>query len=124
VEIAVRVEDATADELRSLHQWLAGEEDLRGRVHLVQNPPQSGTLGTLPDLLQVVLANGGAGAVLAGAVVAWVRNRTTNVTVKLTRADGTMAEVSAERLRNKDAAIVHAVVADLSEALNPRTPQP
>ena len=124
MEIAVRVEDATGDDVRSLYRWLAAEDDLRGRVHLIQSPPQSGTLGTLPDLLQVVLANGGAGAVLAGAVVAWVRNRTTNVTVKLTRRDGTTAEVSAERLRRKDAAMVQAMVADLSEALDPHIPQP
>ena len=118
VEVSLRVEDAPADDLRSLYGWLAGEDDLRGQVHLAQAPPQSGMLGTLPDVLQVVLANGGAGAVLAGAVVAWVRNRTTNITVKLTRKDGTTAEVNAERLQRMDAAAVHAVVNELNQVLN------
>lgn len=121
MDVSVRVEDGTADELRSLYQWLTGEDDLRGRVRLTQAAPQSGTLGTLPELLQVVLADGGAGAVLAGAVVAWVRNRTTDITVKFSRPDGTTTEVSAKRLRGKDAATVHAVVTDLSQLLDPVT---
>lgn len=48
----------TADELRSLHEWLSAEEELRGRVRLVQSPPPPNALGSVPEMLTVALAPG------------------------------------------------------------------
>ncbi|WP_461006533.1 effector-associated constant component EACC1 [Streptomyces capparidis] len=106
-----------ADELRSLHGWLVAEEELRGRVRLVQSAPPPGALGSVPETLAVVLAPGGASAVLASAVIAWMRHRTGEVVCKLTRPDGSSVEVSAQRVRGTDVAQVRELVSELAETL-------
>ncbi|MFI9629393.1 hypothetical protein [Streptomyces sp. NPDC052042] len=108
----------TADELRSLYEWLFTEEELRGRVRLVQSPPPPGALGSVPEMLTVALAPGGVSAVLASAAIAWMRHRTGEVVCKLTRPDGTSVEVSAQRVRGSDVAEVRELVAELTQMLN------
>jgi hypothetical protein len=107
-----------ADELRSLYAWLAGEEEFRGRVWLVEQPPRRGTLGSVPETLALVLAPGGASAVLASAVIAWMRHRTGEVVCKVTRPDGASVEVSAQRVRSTDAAEMRELVGELSGLLD------
>jgi hypothetical protein len=115
VDLVVVVEGpGYGDELRSLYGWLVGEEELRGRVHLKESVPEPGRLGTLPLGLEIALAPGG-GAVLASAVVAWLRYRTSDLTCRVTRPDGGAVEVSAKRVR--DPASVRALVAELSDSL-------
>jgi hypothetical protein len=115
VDVVVAVEGLRAgDELRSLYGWLVGEDELRGRVHLKESAPDPGSLGTLPLGLEIVLAPGG-GAVLASAMVAWLRYRTSDLICRVTRPDGGVVEVSAKRVRNS--ASVQALVAELSDSL-------
>ncbi|GGZ07005.1 hypothetical protein CP967_01240 [Streptomyces nitrosporeus] len=109
--------DGAADELRSLHEWLIVEEELRGRVRLVEAPPPPGTLGTVPEMLTIALAPGGVTAVLASAAIAWMRHRTGEVTCKLTRPDGTSMEVRAQRVRSTDMAEVRELVDGLADML-------
>ncbi|MGP3922826.1 effector-associated constant component EACC1 [Streptomyces sp. 8N616] len=111
-----------ADELRSLHGWLAAEEELRGRVWLVEQPPRRGTLGSVPETLAVVLAPGGASAVLASAVISWMRHRTGEVVCKVTRPDGAGVEVSAQRVRSTDMAEVRELVGELSRLVDSDPP--
>jgi membrane-associated two-gene conflict system component 1 (EACC1) len=59
----------TADELRSLRQWPVAEEELRGRVRLVERAPEPGMLGALTDTLTVALGPGGVAAVFADATL-------------------------------------------------------
>jgi hypothetical protein len=47
--------DAAVEELRSLFTWLAGEEEFRGRVRLVEAVPEPGTLGGWPEAVVVEL---------------------------------------------------------------------
>ncbi|MCX4400079.1 hypothetical protein OG887_43230 (plasmid) [Streptomyces sp. NBC_00053] len=108
----------TADELRSLHEWLSAEEELRGRVRLVQSPPPPNALGSVPEMLTVALAPGGVSAVLASAAIAWMRHRTGEVVCKLTKPDGTSVEVSAQRVRGSDVAEVRELVTELTQMLN------
>jgi hypothetical protein len=115
VDVVVAVEGLGAgDELRSLYGWLVGEEELRGRVHLKESAPDPGRLGTLPLGLEIALAPGG-GVVLASAVVAWLRYRTSDLVCRVIRPDGGVVEVSAKRVR--DSASVQALVAQLSDSL-------
>ncbi|WP_051860360.1 effector-associated constant component EACC1 [Streptomyces anulatus] len=107
-----------SDELRSLHEWLSAEDELRGRVRLVQAPPPPGALGTVAETLTVVLAPGGVTAVLASAAVAWMRHRTGEVVCKLTKPDGTNMEVSAQRVRGSDMAEVRELVGELARMLD------
>lgn len=97
------------DELRSLYTWLVGDPELRGRVRLVEQPPQPGTLGSIPDLLTVA----GPGGVLATAAIAWLRNRTSDVVCTVTRKDGASVEVSAKRVRGSDLATQQRLIQEL-----------
>jgi membrane-associated two-gene conflict system component 1 (EACC1) len=112
------------DPARSLRSWLVDEHELRGHIRLMEGPPEPGQLGSWPETLAVVLAPGGAAAVLAGALVSWVRWHRSDLRVALRRRDGQRAEVEVNRLRGMDAATLPAVIdalgrwldADLTEA--------
>jgi Effector Associated Constant Component 1 len=117
VEVSITVPGATADQLRSLHAWLVNEEELRGRVQLAGPPPRQDALGGTPEMLVVALSQGGAGAVLASALVAWVRHRTSDIVCCLHRPDGTTAQVSGRRVRRADPAMLKELVAELSRSL-------
>ena len=110
MEVAVSVIcEGETDELRSLYRWLVGEPELRGRVRLVERPPQPETLGSIPDLLTVA----GPGGALATAVIAWLRNHTSDVVCKVTRKDGTSVEISAKRVRGSDLAMQQRLMQEL-----------
>ncbi|MGH3899690.1 MAG: effector-associated constant component EACC1 [Pseudonocardiaceae bacterium] len=64
VTASVAGRDAAGEELRSLSAWLAGEEEFRGRVRLVEAAPEPGTLGGWPEAVVVALSQGGAVTVL------------------------------------------------------------
>jgi Effector Associated Constant Component 1 len=107
-----------AEQTRSLFGWLAEEDELRGRVRLVEADPVPGTLGTLPTELMVALAPGGAGTILAGAVIAWIRHRTGEVTCTVTRPDGAYVSVSGTRVRAADTAELGRLVGPVPAALD------
>jgi hypothetical protein len=110
------------DPLRSLRSWLAGEDELRGRVHLVTPPPEPGELGSLADTLRVLLTPGGPAAALATALVSWARRQRTDLRVTLRRGDGVLAEVEVKRLRGLDAAALPATIDALRRCLDDPTP--
>lgn len=105
-------------ELRSLRQRLAAEEELRGRVRLEEPRPEPGTLGAVTDTLTVALGPGGVAAVFAGTLIAWIRHRTSDARYKLTRPDGTVMEVEAQRVRDLDAAGVRALAEQLARSFD------
>jgi hypothetical protein len=107
-----------AEHTRSLFSWLAEEDELRGRVRLVEADPVPGTLGALPTELMVALAPGGAGTILAGAVIAWIRHRTGEVTCTVTRPDGASVSVSGTRVRAADTAELGQLVGQVTAALD------
>ncbi|WP_336116476.1 effector-associated constant component EACC1 [Streptomyces sp. PTD9-10] len=95
VHLADGAEDSTAaDETRSLLAWLTEADELRGRVAPQEGPPVPGTLGPVLDGLVVALGSGGAVTGLTTALVAWIRSRHNDVTVKATRPDGASLEIS------------------------------
>jgi hypothetical protein len=104
-----------------LNVWLAGEDDLCGRVQLVQPPPAPGTLGLVPGALAIALGQGGAGAVLAGALIAWLRHRTSDVMCTLKRTNGSSVELSAKRVQALDAAGMREMLELLSTTLTDET---
>ncbi len=109
--------DHSADEMRSLREWLLAEEELRGRVRLEEGAPEPGTMGTLSDVLTLTLAPGGLAAVFTGAFIAWIRHRTGSADYRLIRRDGSVIEVSAQRVRGLDAAALRTQVTDLLDSL-------
>jgi hypothetical protein len=110
------------DPARSLRSWLVDADELRGRVHTVESSPRLGELGAWVDALAVVLAPGGAAAVLAGAVLSWMRCNRADLRVTLRRGDGEQAEVEVKRLRGLDAASLPAVIEALRRWLDGDTP--
>jgi hypothetical protein len=115
VEVTVTVVSARAGEdARALRRWLADEEELRGRVRLVEPATEPDSLGALADTLMVSLGSGGAATVFAAALVSWIRHRTGDTRAVVQRPDGTRLEITAQRVRSLDAAAVRSIVEELS----------
>jgi hypothetical protein len=121
--------DGGPDDIRNLRQWLIDENDLRGRVELIEQQPKEGELGGVVDSLAIALGSGGAGTVLAQALIAWLRSRTTDLTVRLRGSDGAELTVDAKQVRGMNgpdlAATVHAIAAGLPrDESSRRDPRP
>ncbi|MEU4244069.1 hypothetical protein [Actinoplanes sp. NPDC026619] len=119
---------ADPDELATLHQWLAGEPELRGRVTSRHAPPLPGTLGPVLEALLVAIGPGSTAAALGAALVTWVRGRRGQVSVIVTRADGTTVTLEAKRVRNLNTSALSAelnrIVALLNETERPPADDP
>lgn len=107
----------SADDLRSLRHWLLDVYDLRGPVDLRQADPQPGELGSVTDALVVAVGSGGAITTLTGALVSWLRHRTTDLTVRLVRPDGSAMEIDGRRVRGVDAEQIGGLINDLAAQL-------
>lgn len=97
--VAVDGDDAGAA-LESLIDWLRQEDALRGRLQLRSSAVTPGTMGSLNDTLLVMLGSGGAASVLARSLTEWVKHRTSDVRLTLTRPNGETIEVDGRRIRD------------------------
>jgi hypothetical protein len=77
-------------EAGQLWEWLRQERALAGRVELIRRPPGPTDLGGVLDLLTVAVGSGGAAAVLAQSLSAWLATRRANVKVTVTTEAGTI----------------------------------
>jgi hypothetical protein len=107
----------SAADLRSLRSWMIDTGDLRGPVELRQRDPGPGELGSLTDALVVAAGSGGAVTALAGVLVSWIRHRTSDLTVKVTRPDGSSVEVDGKRIRRLEAEALTVEIERLAEQL-------
>ncbi|MEU0572446.1 hypothetical protein ABZ297_44560 [Nonomuraea sp. NPDC005983] len=112
----------TPAEVRELHAWLRREPELRGGVRLLESPPPTGALGPVAEAVQVLA--GAPVAAVAGAVIAWLRYRTSDVKITVKRPDGTEVQVSAARIKTLNAEQTLAVTAQIETALNNERPLP
>jgi hypothetical protein len=118
VEVTITAVGEDPPDLRSLREWLVQEDELRGRVKLVEPAPQSGSLGATLDALLVVLGPGGAATILAGALISWIRHRRPpEARYEITLPDGTSVKLSTRQVRGMDADAVRKLVADVSQAV-------
>jgi len=90
---------------------------LGGPVDLQQADPKPGELGSLTDALVVAAGSGGAITAIAGALVSWLRHRTTDLTIKITRPDGSALEVDGKRVRGVDSEQLNVMIEDLAAGL-------
>ncbi|MBG0815670.1 hypothetical protein [Planomonospora sp. ID82291] len=104
----VNAEAGGPDRVRELSSWLQEETDLRGRIRPAGSPPGGGTPGPVTGALEITLGSGGELATVAAVVVAWLRTRTGEVSVRLADGDREI-EVNAPGLRNLDHAQVDGV---------------
>lgn len=105
-------------ELPSLQAWLTAT-GVPARTRLAAAAPEPGRLGVASDALMVALAPGGAAIAVLGAIVAWLRSRRSDVTLRITTGEGRTVEVTARRLRDMDADAVAGLVAETVAALDP-----
>ena len=83
MDALISVAAGGAEELIALSEWLAGEDELRGRVRLAPQPIADTQLGAFAEVLIVALGAGGAGTVLASSLKTWLQVRTTTVNLKI-----------------------------------------
>ncbi len=108
-----------ADEVRSLHAWLTAEDEIRGRARLVTGVPGPGVLGPTADSIAVALGPGGISAAVAVGLVTWLRQRRSDVVVRVRGRSGKAIELSAKRVGGLDSAqlreIAHQLAAEFDE---------
>jgi hypothetical protein len=104
------------DELRSLREFLVSEDSLRFRVAVVQRSANEENLGGIIDALSVGLLPGGGLAILAGATISWLRQRTADLTIKITQGDK-VVELESKRIKSLDAAEIRALAESLAAML-------
>lgn len=118
MDVTVTVQDGQgADDLRNLSSWLSGQEELQGRINVVDPPAPPGAMGGLADSLVASLAPGSVAGAFATALVAWIRYRTGNLRTVVRRADGSQVELTAERVRGLDAQALRTTVEELTRTL-------
>jgi hypothetical protein len=81
--------DGDRAELNSLYAWLQRDDEFRGRVRAGTAPLKPGEMGGVMETLTVALGSGGAGAVLAGTLSAWLSVRRARISVDLIAGDRT-----------------------------------
>ncbi|MET8051612.1 hypothetical protein ABZU75_28835 [Streptosporangium sp. NPDC005286] len=117
VRLSVEGENS-ADTVRDLYAWLSQEPELRGRVRIVEGDPEPGALGPVVEGLQMALGAGGAFASTATVLVAWLRSRRGEVSVKLSRGEGQPSmEVTAKGVKDLDVAAAKALTEQLTQVL-------
>lgn len=110
--------ESPADTVRDLYAWLSQEPELRGQIRLVEGDPELGALGPVVEGLQLALGTGGAFASTATVLVAWLRSRRGEVSVKLSRGDGQASmEVTAKGVKDLDVAAAKALTEHLTQVL-------
>lgn len=121
MDVAVIAEGSDrGDQLRSLRRWLLDSQELRGRVEGVERPPETGALGPVLDALAVALGPAGAVTAFATGLIAWLRTRRGEVTIKVTLPDGSSLELTAKRVSGLDSGALQRQVTDLADLLTPR----
>ncbi|MGW3855783.1 effector-associated constant component EACC1 [Micromonospora arida] len=94
-----------AEDLLDLQRWMANESD--AGLHPVRVATGTPDAMGLDEYLQVIVASGGATALVA-CLRSWIRFRRPRVSVEVKTADGTKVTLSAENIKD-DNEIIKAV---------------
>lgn len=120
VAIAVTGEHS-ADDLRSLRHWLAGDDDLNDGNDTADRT-DGGVPDTTPDTPPEEVPHGsitarldrpGAAAALADSLVGWIREHTHDGVYEVRRPDGVSVRISAARVRQTGGAMVRGLISEL-----------
>jgi membrane-associated two-gene conflict system component 1 (EACC1) len=117
VRLTVAGDDAPAA-MRSLEVWLAGHDELHGRVEPVGTAPQPGTMGSVADVLMVTVGPGGVATAVASVLISWIRRQRGKISVSARRPDGTEITLTADHVRGLTTEEVRALVTQLEATLN------
>jgi predicted deacylase len=84
VEVRITVDGDRPDDLYSLHRWLQGDDQIRGRTKVVERAAAPDQMGAIAEALAVSLGGGGTLTVLAGALSTWLgQARRSAITVEV-----------------------------------------
>lgn len=90
MDIAISLEQGSADDLDSLREWLLAEDELRGCVRRsATTPADPGHMGPAIDALTVAVGSGGALSALAASIPLWLKSLRSDIHVVISDADGT-----------------------------------
>ncbi|ARF58649.1 effector-associated constant component EACC1 [Streptomyces gilvosporeus] len=90
--------------LRSLQQWLACDDELRGRVTWQYAPPAPGHMGGTLTALTVILGSGGIAGLIA-PLCTWFTSRRPDVAVSLELGDGRKVSIDVKRATDQSAVL-------------------
>ncbi len=90
--------------LRSLQEWLASDDRLRGRVDWLRGSPQPGHMGAMLDTLTVVLGTGGVAALIT-PLCTWLTSRRPDVSLTVELPNGRKVSVDVKRAHDERAVI-------------------
>ncbi|WP_230859051.1 effector-associated constant component EACC1 [Actinoplanes aureus] len=108
---------------KELSAYLDSQQQLRGRVHLTTERRQ--TSGMTQSIITIIVELGPAAVGgLAGALVTWIRYRTSNTRLTVHRPDGSRIELAAQRVRRLDPDQITELVKQLRDAVDDSPPKP
>jgi Effector Associated Constant Component 1 len=113
-----RAEGSSLDALRSLQAWIAGEQELSGRVRHIPEEPPAGAMGGASAALAVALGPGGIATAAATVLLAWIRRRTGSVKVTLQRPDGTSWSLETENVQGLTASELRSLTRDVAAMMD------
>jgi hypothetical protein len=123
IEVTIQVDaDGAAAEAESLCGWINAENDA-GHAALVRGRADPHQLGVVTDVLTVALGPGGIAVALASVLVSWIRRRSGECTIKITRPDGAEYELSLTNVRLDDASKIREIVEDTTRFLEGSPPR-
>ncbi|MFJ9581861.1 hypothetical protein ACIRQF_36440 [Streptomyces sp. NPDC101191] len=116
----------SGDAALDLREWLRDEPGLRERVGRGPSPePEPGTMGSLGEIVPLLLEPGGLTVTLAASIVAWLQTRRGTQSVTITKPDGTQVVVTSEGVRGLTPETTGDLARRVARALDePRTPDP
>jgi acyl CoA:acetate/3-ketoacid CoA transferase len=114
VETSIFHTSTEDEDLRSLYEWLAADDGLRGsRISMADQRPAAEDMGALSDSVMVALSGGGAvtAAALIRAVENWLTQRRTPVRLSI-RSGKHVTDVDIGRVRDPRIAaeLVNAII--------------
>lgn len=105
-------------ELEDLGNWLANEFELHGAVRRSSQPPETGTMGAVSNVLSMALAGGGTITVLAASLRVWfAQPRRSDIRLKITTSHGEVVELDAKRVNSAEALLKAMLARDAAAGL-------
>lgn len=100
-EVSLRVEGdgGQAAHFESLWNWLRGDPELGGQVRVGRTRTADEAMGISVDMVMILSSSGSAAAIAFGrAIRTWLEQRRSDVSISITRADGSCVTVSTRRV--------------------------
>jgi hypothetical protein len=125
VRVNVRVDGAAEPSvLRELAVYLDGQNHMRGRAYtLAERQQTTGVSESIAAIVVDLVGPAGLATTFATALVTWIRHRTADTRISISRPDGAKVELSARRVQGLNPAELTTLVSQLAEAVGEKNPE-